>query len=294
MRGALDGDEKPVAWQHTLACASLLQGFAVDMVFNALPSWVPTAIARGIGKTVGNVMAKRDPITSEGAHIPYLIPNIAVGQVLHDAGIPVGFWRSVGHSYNAFVVESFIDELARLAGVDAAEFRRLYLQHKPRHLGVMELVLDEAGWGSPRSGRAQGLAVHESFDSFAAMVLEVTVSGNDYKVEQVVAAVDCGRVVNPEIVRSQVQSAIVYGLGAAMKDPITIGDGRVLQGNFNDAPALRINECPEMEVYIVDSDEAPTGIGEIGTPPVAPALANALFAATGQRLRSLPLILGNA
>ena len=230
----------------------------------------------------------------ESAHIPYLIPNIAVGQVLHDAGIPVGFWRSVGHSYNAFVVESFIDELARLAGVDAAEFRRLYLQHKPRHLGVMELVLDEAGWGSPRSGRAQGLAVHESFDSFAAMVLEVTVSGNDYKVEQVVAAVDCGRVVNPGIVRSQVQSAIVYGLGAAMKDPITIGDGRVLQGNFNDAPALRINECPEMEVYIVDSDEAPTGIGEIGTPPVAPALANALFAATGQRLRSLPLILGNA
>jgi isoquinoline 1-oxidoreductase/isoquinoline 1-oxidoreductase beta subunit len=275
LKGALDADGKLAGWQHTIVCSSLLQGFAVDMLSNVLPSWVPTSIARSIGKTVGNVMAGRDPITSEGAHIPYSIPNVTVGQVLHDPGIPIGFWRSVGHSYNAFVVESFIDELTYLAGTDAADFRREYLQHKPRHLGVLELVLDEAAWGNTESGYSQGLAVHESFDSFAAMVVEVSVHGDSYVVEKVVAAVDCGRVVNPDIVRTQVQSAIVYGLGAATKDAVSIGNGRVLQNNFNDSPVIRINECPDMQVTIVDSDEDPTGIGEIGTPPVAPALANA-------------------
>jgi CO/xanthine dehydrogenase Mo-binding subunit len=181
--------------------------------------------------------------------------------------------------------------MAHAAGQDPYTFRVSHLAESPRYLGVLKLAADKAGWGSPAAGRFQGLAVVEPFHSFCATVVEVSVSDGHYKIERVVSAVDCGFVLNPEIVKTQVESAIIYGLTAATKQPITLAGGAVQQSNFHDAPVLRMNETPAIEVYIVSSDESPTGIGEIGLPAVAPALANAIFAATGKRLRELPLVL---
>ncbi|OGT72794.1 MAG: hypothetical protein A3I78_00055 [Gammaproteobacteria bacterium RIFCSPLOWO2_02_FULL_56_15] len=289
IKGALDADGRLVAWEHRVVSSSIFKGLAPNMAMTALPAFVPSRMAESIGRSAGDLIDQWDPMTSEGAHIPYAVPNIKVSQVLSEQGIPVGFWRSVGNSHTAFVAESFMDEMAHAALADPVKFRRTYLTDKPRHLAVLNLAVEKSGWGNAPPGRYQGVAVHECFRSFVAMVVEVTVSGSDYAVERVVAAVDCGLAVNPNIVRAQVESSIVYGLTAAIKDPITIEDGAVRQSNFHDAPVLRINEAPRMEVYIVDSVEAPTGIGEPGLPPLAPALANALFAATGQRLRELPL-----
>ena len=254
-----------------------------------LPAFVPVDTARSLGRYAGELIAERDPTTAEGAAVPYTVPNLEVTQVLSEQGIPVGFWRSVGHSHTAFVSESFMDEMAHAAGVDPAEFRRQHLRDHPRHRAVLDLAIEKAGWSKPAPGIYQGIAVHESFNSFVAMVVEVTVTGKQYAVARVVAAVDCGLVVNPDIVRAQVHSSIIYGLSGALHDPVTIEDGAVKQSNFHDAPVLRITEAPKMEVYIVDSRERPSGIGEPALPPLAPALANALFAATGQRLRELPL-----
>jgi isoquinoline 1-oxidoreductase beta subunit len=197
----------------------------------------------------------------------------------------------VGSSQNGFLVESFIDELALAAGKDPFEYRRALLQQKPRHLGVLELAAERAGWGSPLpAGRARGIAVVESFSSYVAEVAEVSRNADGtVKVHRVVAAVDCGTVVNPDIVRAQVESAIVFGLTAALHGEITSEGGRVVQSNFHDYPMLRMREMPVIEVHLVASTEAPTGIGEPGTPPIAPAVANALHALTQQRIRSLPI-----
>ena len=205
--------------------------------------------------------------------------------------MPLGFWRSVGHSQNAFVVESFIDELAHKAGEDPYKFRQRLLQGNERHLSVLDLVADKAGWGKPQIGTHQGIAVHESFGTVVAEVAEISIKDNAIKVERVVCAVNCGIVVNPDQLYAQVESAVVFGLTAALRGQITIKDGAVEQSNFHDYPLLRMNEVPLVEVYVVPSTAPPTGIGEPGTPPIAPAVANAVFAATGARLRSLPLTL---
>lgn len=225
------------------------------------------------------------------ATMPYLIPNLRVEAVHPPWPVPLGFWRSVGSSQNGFLVESFMDELALAAGRDPFEYRRALLQQKPRHRGVLELAAERAGWGSPLpEGRARGIAVVESFSSYVAEVAEVSRNADgSVKVHRVVAAVDCGTVVNPDIVRAQVESAIVYGLTAALHGEITIEGGRVVQSNFHDYPMLRMSEMPVVEVHLVASTEAPTGIGEPGTPPIAPAVANAVYALTGQRVRSLPI-----
>jgi isoquinoline 1-oxidoreductase beta subunit len=204
--------------------------------------------------------------------------------------VPVGFWRSVGSSQNAYVTECFLDELAAAAGKDPYEFRRVLLTKHPRHLGVLELAAQKAGWGSSLpAGRTRGIAVAEAFGSYCAQVAEVSLESNQVRVHRVVCAIDCGMVVNPDTVVAQMESGIVYGLTAALKGEITLKDGRVEQGNFNDYPLLRLDEMPEIEVHIVKSSEHPGGVGEPGTPPIAPAVANAVFAATGKPVRKLPI-----
>jgi isoquinoline 1-oxidoreductase beta subunit len=203
--------------------------------------------------------------------------------------VPTLWWRSVGHSSNAFVMESAIDELAHAAGRDPLDYRRTLLANHPRHLGVLELAARNAGWGQPLpEGRARGLAVHESFGSYVAQVAEVSLDGEQVRVHRVVCAIDCGVCVNPEGVRAQMESGIVYGLSAALSGRITLKEGRVQQSNFHDYPVLRLSQMPLVEVHIVPSGEKSGGAGEPGTPPIAPAVGNALFALTGRRLRRLP------
>jgi isoquinoline 1-oxidoreductase beta subunit len=225
------------------------------------------------------------------ANIPYLIPNLQVEYVYQDLGVPVGFWRSVGASQNAFIVESFIDELAAAAGKDPFEFRRGLLTKAARHKGVLELAAEKADWGKPLPpGRFRGIAVAFSYGSYASEVAEVSI-GKDGKVRvhRVVCAIDCGLFVNPDTVKAQVEGSIVWGLTAALYGAITIDKGRVQQSNFNDYPMLRINEMPVVEVHIVPSNAAAGGVGEPGVPPIAPAVCNAIFAGTGKRVRKLPI-----
>jgi isoquinoline 1-oxidoreductase beta subunit len=235
---------------------------------------------------------KFDDSAVEGiANLPYSIPNLLVEAVQPDWAVPLGFWRSVGSSQNGFLVESFMDELAWAAGQDPVEYRKALLASKPRHLGVLQLAAEKSGWGSPLpEGRARGVAVMESFNSYVAEVAEVSLNPDrTVRVHRVVAAVDCGTVVNPDIVVAQVESAIVFGLTAALHGEITIDRGRVAQSNFHDYPLLRMREMPAVEVHLVQSTAAPTGIGEPATPPIAPAVANAVYALTKQRIRQLPL-----
>ncbi len=207
-----------------------------------------------------------------------------------DTGIPVGFWRSVNHTHNAFVIESFIDELAHTTGRDPYEYRRDLLAEAPRHLRVLERAASEAGWGGALSaGMGRGIAVHESFESFVAQVAELSIEDDRVRVHRVVCAVDCGPTVNPSIIEAQIRSAMVYGLTAALYGEITIEGGRVVQGNFDTYPMLRIDEMPEVEVHVIPSRLPPLGMGEGALPPVAPAVTNAIYAASGVRVRTLPI-----
>jgi isoquinoline 1-oxidoreductase beta subunit len=221
---------------------------------------------------------------------PYGVPNQLITYGRREPGPSVWFWRSVGHSQNSFFMEGFIDEMAHAAGKDPFEFRRALMDQQPRYRQVLEVAAEKAGWGKPLpAGVFRGIAVVQSFGSYVAEVAEVSVAVDGTpKVHRVVAAVDCGMTVNPTIIERQVEGAIVYGLSAALYGKISLKDGKVEQGNFHDYPVLRHNEMPKVEVHIVKSTEKPGGIGEPGTPPVAPAVANAIFAATGKRLRSLP------
>jgi isoquinoline 1-oxidoreductase beta subunit len=268
-RAGLAADGKPVAWTHRIVAPSIMARVFPNMVQNGLD-----------GEAVEG-----------GKEQPYSVPNVHVDYVLTDTGIPVGFWRSVNNSFNAFAVESFIDECAAAAKVDPFEYRRGLLTNAPRHRGVLELAAAKAGWGTPApAGRARGIAVFKSFESFVAQVAEVSVSpAGEVRVHRVVCAVDCGQYVNPTTIEAQMQGGIVYGLTAALKGAITIDKGRVQQSNFNDYEMLRLAEMPVVEVYIVPSNEAPGGVGEPGTPPIAPAVCNAIFALTGKRIRKLPI-----
>jgi isoquinoline 1-oxidoreductase beta subunit len=221
---------------------------------------------------------------------PYAIPNVLVDYHAADPGIPVSYWRSVGYSQNTFFSESFMDELAAAGGKDALEFRRKLLEQSPRPLAVLELAAEKAGWGKPLpAGHGRGIALVNNIGSFTAQVAEVSVTQGKLKVHRVVCAVDCGHVVNPWGVEQQIQGGIVYGLSAAMKGEITLDRGRVQQANFHQYDVLRIDEMPVVEVYLIPSQAAPGGIGEASVPPIAAAVGNAIFAATGKRLRKLPL-----
>jgi isoquinoline 1-oxidoreductase beta subunit len=271
MRAGLDAEGKLVAWQHRIVGQSILAGtpFESDMVKNGI-----------------------DAASVEGAaNLPYDIANMQVDLASPKIGVPVQWWRAVGSTHTAFSTEAFIDELAAAAKKDPVEFRRAMLAKHPRHLGVLNLAAEKSGWGKPLpKGTARGIAVHESFHTYVAQVAEVAMRPDgSFRVERVVCAVDCGVAVNPDVIRAQMEGGIGFALSAALHGEITLKDGRVEQGNFHDYPMLRINEMPKVDVHIVASREKPTGVGEPGVPPVAPAVANALFALTGERIRSLPI-----
>jgi isoquinoline 1-oxidoreductase beta subunit len=224
-------------------------------------------------------------------NLPYGIPNVSVDAVNASFGVPLGFWRSVGASHNGFMLESFIDELAWAAGTDPVEYRRLLLATKPRHLAVLNRAAELAGWWTELPlGVGRGVALVESFNSYVAEVAEVSLNPDrTVRVSKVFAAVDCGTVVHPDIVKAQIESAIVFGLTAALHGEITVERGRVVQSNFTDYPLLRMSEMPSVVVSLVPSQEPPTGIGEPGTPPIAAAVANAIYSLTRKRIRQLPL-----
>jgi isoquinoline 1-oxidoreductase beta subunit len=232
----------------------------------------------------------------EGAFdLPYAIEHLWVQQVRLTSPVPVGFWRSVGHSYNAFFTECFTDEVAHASGLDPLAWRVDRLRGRPRHLAVLQRVAREAGWGQPLpAGRARGIALQESFGSICAQVAEVSLQDGEARVHRVVCALDCGVVVNPDTVEAQMQGSIVFGLSAALHGEITLAQGRVQQAGFHDQPLIGLARTPRIEVHILRSAHPPGGVGEPGVPPVAPAVANALFALTGQRIRSLPIRLGSA
>jgi isoquinoline 1-oxidoreductase beta subunit len=269
--GSLDGKGKPVAWLHRIVGQSIMEGTPFESC----------GIKDGV-----------DQASVEGAaDLPYAIPNVQVELHSPRLPVPVLWWRSVGHSHTAFVVESFLDELAAGAGQDPYRFRRGLLAGHPRRLAVLDLVAQRAGWGTPApEGRHRGIAVHKSFGSYVAQVAEVSVDDRGrVRVHRVVCAIDCGSVVNPNTVAAQMEGGIVFGLSAALYDKITFDKGRVRESNFDDYPMVRLSDSPEVEVHIVPSDAPPSGVGEPGVPPIAPAVANAVFAATGKRIRRLPM-----
>jgi len=269
--GALDETGNPVAWTQRVVGQSIIAGTPFE----------PAFVKNGI-----------DPTSVEGAaDLPYAIPNVFVDLHTTKAPVPVLWLRSVGHTHTAFAVESFLDELAHAAGKDSYEYRRALLRDHPRHKGVLEMAAEKGEWGKPLpKGWGRGIAVHESFGSYVAYVAEVSVeSDGSPRVHRVVGAVDCGQVVNPAIIKAQIQGAAVFALSAALYGKITFRDGRVQQSNFDDYQVLRMDECPEVEVHIVSSTEPHGGIGEPGVPPLAPAVGNAIFAASGKRIRSLPI-----
>jgi isoquinoline 1-oxidoreductase beta subunit len=232
-----------------------------------------------------------DKTTAEGLFDrPYGIPHQKMEHVATRMGVPVGFWRSVGHSHNAFFTESFVDELASELKLDPVELRRKMLASAPRYLAVLNLAAEKAAWGKPLpAGRAQGIALHESFGSIVAQVAEVSLQEGRPRVHRVVCAVDCGTVVNPGIVAQQMESAVIYALTAALHGRIDIHDGVVQQSNFPAYSMVSLTEAPKVHTWLIASQRSPGGVGEPGVPPLAPAVANAVFALTGRRSRSLPL-----
>lgn len=269
---ALDKQGKPLSWQHTLVGQSIIKGTPFEGVM----------IKDGI-----------DATSVEGvADSPY-VKGTANHQVhLHSvqSDIPVLWWRSVGHSHSGFVMESLIDELAHAAKQDPLAYRRQLLKDHPRHLAALNMAADKAGWGKPLpAGVFRGIAVHESFGSYVAQVAEVSVKEGEVKVHRVVVAIDCGLAVNPDGVQAQMESSVAYALGAALTSEISFKDGQVAQSNFHDYQVLRMKDMPKVEVHIVKSNEKMGGVGEPGVPPLAPAVANAVFAATGKRIRRLPI-----
>jgi len=284
MKGAVDSNGRPLAWSHTIASTSI-EAY-----------WHPEA-----GKPEASEVGGAE-------QMPYAIPNMRLEYNPVESAVPPLWWRSVEHSFNGFAVECFIDELAAAAGKDPVQFRKTLLV-KPanwkakddedpdpaRLLAVMELAADKSGWGTPLpKGSGRGIATYHSFDSYIAEVAEVTVQGKNLKIDRMVAAIDCGKIVNPESVRAQAESAIIYGLSAALKNEITIKNGAVEQTNFDGYDPIRISEAPHIEVHLTSSKEAPGGMGEPALPPAAPAVANAIFAACGLRVRKLPFQLRSA
>lgn len=239
-------------------------------------------------RTFGLIGAGPDKTTAEGAFdMPYEFAHQRIAHVTVATPVPLGYWRSVGHSHNAFFKESFIDELAHAAGKDPVEFRRGFLNKHPRHRAVLDAAVARAG--KPAPGRAHGIALHQSFGSIVAQVAEVSLEANEIRVHKVTCAIDCGIAVNPNIIAQQMESGIIFGLSAALYGEVAIKDGKVQQQNFHDYPVLRMNQAPHVDTVIIKNAEPPEGVGEPGTPPIAPAVANAVFALTGKRLRSLPL-----
>jgi isoquinoline 1-oxidoreductase beta subunit len=270
LKAALGADGKPVAWHHRIVGQSIFAG---------------TPMAAMVKNGV-------DPTSVEGAsNLPYAVPNFQVELHTTEVGVPILWWRSVGSTHTAFSTEVLMDELARAASKDPVTYRLELLKEHPRHHAVLSLAADKAGWGNELpKGRYRGVALHESFNSYVAEVAELSVAGDgSFKVERVVCAVDCGIAINPDVIRAQMEGGVGYGLSAALGEAITLEGGKVVQSNFHDYTPLRIDDMPKVEVHIVRSSAPPTGVGEPGVPPIAPAVANALAVATGKPIRTLPL-----
>jgi isoquinoline 1-oxidoreductase subunit beta len=270
LKAGLDAQGNLVAWEHVIVGQSIMTGTALEGMM----------VKDGV-----------DATSVEGAaNLPYVVPNLSVQLHSPKIGVPVQWWRSVGSSHTAFATECFLDEIAHATKKDPFELRRLLLAKHPRHKAVLEAAAQRAGWGKPLpQGRVRGIAVHESFSSFVAQVVELSKRKDGLRIEKVICAVDCGVAINLNIIAMQMESGIGYGLSAALAGAITLKDGVVEQSNFHDYPALRINQMPPIETVIVRSSEKPTGVGEPGTPPIAPALANAILAMNGKPVRILPL-----
>ncbi|WP_332117285.1 xanthine dehydrogenase family protein molybdopterin-binding subunit [Azorhizobium caulinodans] len=268
VKAAVDASGKPVAWKHHVVGQSILSGTFFEKMM-----------------VVNNI----DATSIEGAAgMGYAIPNLHVELTSPKVGVPVLWWRSVGHTHTAYAVEVMIDQLAKAAGKDPVAFRMEILKD-PRLKAVLALAAEKARWGTTlEKGRFRGVAAHKSFNTYVAEVAEITLLEKGYRVDRVVAAVDCGLVVNPDVVRAQVEGGVGFGLGHVMQDAITLTDGQVDQANFDTYEPLRMSQMPKVEVHIVPSTEKPTGIGEPGVPPIGPAVANALFAATGKPMLNLP------
>jgi isoquinoline 1-oxidoreductase beta subunit len=268
LRAGLGVDGAPLAWTHRLVGPPIIARFAAR------------AIRDGV-----------DPTSIDWAeNMPYAFAHLECDTLNHDPGVPVGWWRAVSATQNAFAIECFLDELAHAGGRDPLELRRALLAGHPRHLATLDRVAKEIGWGrSMPAGRGLGLALVESFESIVAQAVEVSVTDGAVKVHRVECAVDCGTVIHPDLVVTQMHSGIVFGLTSALHGDITIDRGRVTQRNFDDYPLMRMSECPRIEVHLVPSGDPVGGIGEVGVPPAAPALVNAVFAATGKRIRRLPI-----
>jgi isoquinoline 1-oxidoreductase subunit beta len=270
LSAGLDAQGKPVAWKNHFAGSSVIA------------RWLPPGFKDGL-----------DPDTTEGAiDLVYALPNMHVEYVrVEPPGIPTAFWRSVGPSHNVFVTESFMDELAAAAKQDPVAYRRALLDKSPRAKAVLDLAAEKAGWGQPLPERVgRGVSLQFVFATYMAHVAEVEVSkAGAVRVRRVVCAVDCGSVVNPDTVRAQVESAVIFGISAALYGAITLKGGRVEQTNFDTYQVVRMNEAPAIEVHIVENREPPGGMGECGTSCIVPAVANAIFAATGKRLRKVPV-----
>lgn len=297
LKAGLDSDGRLIAWRHRIVGPDPL----VPNVAAMSGSMAPYALPRGLRNVAGCAGEQLLPLVLAGAGVkngaaplPYSVDHVRVDWVDDDPGVPTGFWRSVADGSNAFVVESFFDEIATAAGRDALEMRRELLKGSPRRLGALDLAVDKAGWGSKLpAGVFRGLAVHEFHHAMVGMVAEISVAGDRIKVHRVVCAVDCGTVINPRNVRAQVAGGVAFGLTATLLGEVTVKKGAVEQSNFHDFPILSMAEMPRVEVHLVASGEPPLGIGEVGVPTIAPAVANALFAATGKRLRKLPFRLGS-
>ncbi|MGE0736553.1 MAG: molybdopterin cofactor-binding domain-containing protein [Alphaproteobacteria bacterium] len=269
LKAGLDADGRIAGWQHKIVAKSITLGTPLEQIF----------ITDGV-----------DPSSIKGvSDSPYALTDFSVDLVNAKSPVPVLWWRSVAYSHTAQVMETMIDELAHLAGKDPVAFRLDLLAAHTRHAAVLKLAAEKAGWGRPvAAGRGRGVAVQESFDSYVAIVADIAVSKGDVKVERITAAVDCGIPVNPDVIVAQVEGAVGFALSAVLRNRITLTDGKVDQGNFDDYEPTRIYEMPAVDVHIVKSAADPTGISESAVPPLAPAIGNAIFAATGKRLRSLP------
>jgi isoquinoline 1-oxidoreductase beta subunit len=296
MQAALDDRHRVIA----LSISSAGDAITPRWMDRVLPDGLHATLAvlQATAPTLPKLKAQSGPLdivadktASEGLFdLPYAITHQRMAHVATHSGVPVGFWRSVGHSHNAFFSESFIDELAHAAGQDPVAFRLAMLEDMPRYAAVLKLAAAEAGWGKPLpAGRARGVALHESFDSIVAQVAEVSVEEGRIRVHRVVCAVDCGVVVNPGIVAQQMEGGVIFGLTAALYGRVDIEGGVVKQKNFPDYPLLQLKDAPVVQTHIVPSTRAPAGMGEPGVPPIAPAVANAVFVLTGKRLRELPL-----
>lgn len=258
-----------------------LSAFKLHLVAPSITArWAPAVVQDAV-----------DPFAIESAHnFPYEVPNVYVDYLQHEIGIDVGYWRSVSHALNCFTVESFMDELAAEGQLDPYEFRRSMLNKQPRWQSVLDAAASKARWGRPAKGRYQGIALMSGYDTYLAQVAEISVEGNQLRIHRIVCAIDCGQMVNPGIVQAQAEGGIVFGLTAALFGDINIANGRVREQNFDTYRLLRINEIPAIEVHLLDSSEKPGGMGEPAVAPVAPAVCNAIYAATRKRLRSLPIV----